>query len=180
MESEEKARKKEPQQKERLQATQLVRTIKNLTEVRAEDLKVYKRIKKTEKIDLFFLLFLPTPLWPIYFIYSSKIKVFFKDKMVFTASKNKACDVRKQILSDYGWIKKVIRSSESRDHIESCKKLVENWSGVTSNKIRDYKCSFYKTSEITKTIETYIRAKKEINILLAEKSAQLRGVLINF
>jgi hypothetical protein len=97
---------------------------------------------------------------------------------MFFNFKSKASELRKQILNDYTWIKRVIKSSCSKEHLESCKNLTDNWSNTTSNKIRDYKCNFYKTSEITKTIETYVRAKKEINLLLAEKSIQIREDLI--
>jgi hypothetical protein len=88
--------------------------------------------------------------------------------------KNKASDLRKQILNDYIWIKKVIKSSCSKEHLESCRNLTENWSSTAYNKIGEYKCIFYKTSEITKTIETYMRAKKELIILLAEKSIHIK------
>lgn len=177
MESKEKAEKRVLQQKEKPQATPLVKTIKNLTEVRAEDLKIYKKLKNTEKQDLFFLLILPVPLWPAYFLFRVKIKQSTKN-MTFFSSENKASKTRKDILEEYIWIKRVIASSKSREHLNSCRNIISNWSISTSNKIRECKCTFYKTQDITKTIETYTRAKKELNLLMAEKKAEIRGELI--
>ena len=177
MGSKEKAEKKALLQKEKLQATPLVKTIKNLTEVRVEDLKIYQKVKSTEKQDLIFLLILPIPLWPAYFLFRIKIKQSI-NKMMFFSSNNNASKTRKDILEEYTWIKKVISSSESSDHLNSCRNLINNWSVTTSNKIRECKCTFYKTSEITKTIETYTRAKKELNLLMANKKVEIRGELI--
>ena len=177
MESKEKAERKVLLQKEKPQATPLVKTIKNLTEVKVEDLKIYKKVKSTKKQDLIFLLILPLPLWPAYFLFRVKIKQSI-DKMIFFQSEDKASKARKDILEEYTWIKKVILSSESKEHLNSCRNLINNWASTTSNKIRECKCTFYKTSEITKTIETYARAKKELNLLMAEKGVEIRGELI--
>ncbi len=82
-------------------------------------------------------------------------------------------DIRKKALTDYLWIKKVIESSETPEHIKCCKKLVDNWANSTASVIRDYKCAFYKTSEIKKTIEVYRRSRRDLIQQIADKSVSL-------
>lgn len=82
-------------------------------------------------------------------------------------------DSRRKMVNSYAWVKRVIESSETQDHLAVCRNLVENWSLSASGNIRDYKCPFYKTKGIRKTIESYIRAKRDLNIAIADKSVSL-------
>ena len=95
--------------------------------------------------------------------------MFWCKKMNPSIRMPKIEDIRKKIISDYIWIKKVIDSAETQDHLNSCKMLIETWAGISANSIRDYKCPFFKTKEIRKTIEAYTRAKKDLNIFVANK-----------
>ena len=150
--------------KEKLQAIPIVKTTKSLIRVKVEGLN----LKRTNSTDLIFLLILPIPAWPLYLVYREKI-MFWCKKMNPSIRMPKIEDIRKKIISDYIWIKKVIDSSETQEHLNSCKMLIETWAGISSNSIRDYKCPFFKTKEIRKTIETYTRAKKDLNISVANK-----------
>lgn len=141
--------------------------IKGLT-----DIKIVKTIKKSDYKDLVFLIVLPIPLWPFYFTYREKV-FFLVGKIRYHKEMTKIEDTRKKIISDYLWIKRVIESSETRGHLKSCKNIIEKWSDITSSSIRDYRCPFFRTRGVGKTIETYVRAKKELNTLLAHKSVLL-------
>jgi hypothetical protein len=84
--SEKRTEKKGQLQKLRLQAIRLARTTKNHTKVRVDNLKLYQIIRKSDKTDLIFLIALPIPMWPIYFLVASKIKILFR-KICFLISK---------------------------------------------------------------------------------------------
>lgn len=170
MKSEEIAEKKELLQKGKIPVISIVRTIRNLTGNRVKDLNLYQKIKDVERRDIVFLVVLPLPLWPIYFILRNKIS----KKMVFTKSERRASATRKEMLDEYSWIKRVIDSSKSREHLIACRNLIENWAKSTSNKIRECRCTFYRTTEITKTIDSYVRAKKELNILMAQMKVDIK------
>ena len=83
-------------------------------------------------------------------------------------------DIRRKILTDYTWIKRVIESSKTTDHLDSCKRIIETWSICTLRDVRECKCAFYKTKDFKKTAEFYRRslsnlirdvADKRVNIL---------------
>lgn len=176
--------KKEPQLKGKHQVIQIAKTTRSLTGDRVEDnlpiirVKAYTRsllkiVKKSDGMDLVFLMVFPSPTWPIYFAYRSKIRVWV-NKVKKSENQMKCIeDIRKRTLTDYLWIKKVIESSETPEHIKCCKKLVDNWSHSTTSIIRDYRCAFYKTSEIKKTIELYRRSRRELIQQIADKSVSL-------
>jgi hypothetical protein len=176
--------KKEPQLKGRRRVILIAKTTRSLTEdkvegnlsiirVRAYAGSLLKIIKKSDRMDLVFLMVFPSPTWPIYFAYRGKIRGWI-NKVKKSEDRMKCIeDIRKKTITDYLWIKKVIESSETPEHIKCCKKLVDNWSHSTTSIIRDYKCAFYKTSEIKKTIEVYRRSRRELVQQIADKSVSL-------
>jgi len=129
-------------------------------------------IKKSDRVDLLFLIIFPSPTWPVYFAYRGRIKVFLKSQKIGGSMKN-AEEIRKKILIDYIWIKKVIESSETPDHIKCSKRLIENWSNITSSAIREYRCAFYKTKDFKKTVELYRRSHRELFKEVADKSVNI-------
>ena len=139
---------------------------------RFTDIKIVKTIRKSDYKDLAFLIILPIPLWPVYFTYRERV-FFLVGKIRYHKEMTKIEDTRKKIISDYLWIKRVIESSETQGHLESCKTIIERWSDISSASIRDYRCLFFRTHGVCKTIETYARAKKELNTLLAHRSVLL-------
>ena len=82
-------------------------------------------------------------------------------------------DIRRKILSDYIWIKKIIDSSETPSHIACCKRIIENWSNGTMSIIREYRCAFYKNKDFKKTVEIYRRSHRELFQKVAEKSVNI-------
>ncbi len=166
--------------KERLQATLIARTTKNLIKDRVgnlnlmwiSDTAIVKSIKQSDSKDLIFLIILPIPIWPFYFIYREKV-IFLVKKIKARRKMTNIEDTRKKIISDYLWIKRVIETSETTGHLKACRTLTESWSEITASSIRDYRCPFFRTSGVRKTIETYVRAKKELNVLIAHKSVLL-------
>ena len=166
--------------KEKLQAIPIVKTTKSLIKDRVEDLSLsrlretflLKKIRESNSSDIVFLLILPIILWPAYFIYRKRINFWCK-KISSLVEMPKIEEIRRKVISDYIWIKKVIDSAETADHLNSCRMLIETWSGISSNSIRDYKCPFFKTKEITKTIEAYTRARRDLNVTIANKSVIL-------
>jgi len=176
--------KKEPPLRGRRRVILIAKTTRSLTgdkvggnlptiRVKAYAGSLLKIIKKSDGMDLVFLMVFPSPTWPIYFAYRSKIRSW-ANKIKKSENRMKCIeDIRKKTLTDYLWIKKVIESSETPEHIKCCKKLVDNWSHSTTSIIRDYKCAFYKTSEIKKTIEVYRRSRRELIQQIADKSVSL-------
>lgn len=176
--------KKEPQLKGKHQVILIAKTTRSLTEDKVEGnlstirVKAYagsllRTIKKSDRMDLVFLMVFPSPIWPIYFAYRGRIRSWVNK--VKKAEDHMKCieDIRKKTITDYLWIKKVIESSETPEHIKCCKKLVDNWTNTTTSIIRDYKCAFYKTSEIKKTIEVYRRSRRDLIQQIADKSVSL-------
>jgi len=173
--------------REKLQATRTAKTTRNLIKVKVEDntwvdranvtisngaASVLKTIKKSDRVDLLFLIIFPSPIWPVYFAYRGKIKVFLKSQKIGGSMKNTE-EIRKKILIDYIWIKKVIESCETPDHIKCAKRLIENWSNVTSLAIREYRCAFYKTKDFKKTVEVYRRSHRSLFKEVADKSVNI-------
>jgi len=180
--------KKEPLLKGKRQAIQIARTTRNHIGVKVGDNlslvgmgtalnrgseSLLKTIKKSDGMDLIFLVVFPSPTWPLYFAYRGKIKNWTKRIKIFNDSMEDIEEIRKKAVSEYLWIKRVIESSETPDHIKCCKRLVENWTNSTTARIRDYKCAFYRTSEIKKTIEAYRRSRRELIQQIADKSVIL-------
>jgi hypothetical protein len=169
------------------QLIQIAKTTRNLTKVKVEDntwidrvnvtisngaASVLKTIKKSDRVDLLFLIIFPSPTWPVYFAYRGKIRNFLKPQKTRDPMKNIE-EIRRKIIVDYLWIKRVIESSETSDHIKCCKKIIENWSNSTLSIIREYKCAFYKNKDFKKTVEIYRRSYRELFKEVAEKSVNI-------
>lgn len=169
------------------QLTQIVKTTRNLIKVKVEDntlldrvnvaisngaVSVLRTIKKSDRVDLLFLIIFPSPTWPVYFAYRGKIRDFLAPQKPRDSMKNIE-EIRRKILVDYIWIKKVVESSETTDHIKCCKRIVENWANTTSSIIREYKCAFYKNKDFKKTVEVYRRSYRELFKEIAEKSVNI-------
>jgi hypothetical protein len=178
---------REPLLREKPQLTQIAKTTRNLIKVRVEDntwvdrvnvtisngaATMLETIKKSDRVDLLILIIFPSPIWPVYFAYRGKIKMYLKSQKIGGSMKN-ADEIRKKILIDYIWIKKVIESCETQDHIKCAKRLVENWSNATSLAIREYRCAFYKTKDFKKTVEVYRRSHRGLFKDVAEKSVNI-------
>jgi hypothetical protein len=131
-----------------------------------------KTIKKSDRVDLLFLIIFPSPVWPVYFAYRGRIRGFLKSQKTRSSMKNTE-DIRRKILSDYIWIKKIIDSSETPSHIACCKRIIENWSNGTMSIIREYRCAFYKNNDFKKTVEIYRRSHRELFQKVAEKSVNI-------
>lgn len=179
---------KEPQLKEKRQVIQIAKTTRSPIEVKVEDNlsfvrmkstlhrgseSLLKTIKKSDRMDIVFLMVFPSPTWPLYFAYRGKFKSWAKRVKISTDPMEGIEEIRKRAISDYLWIKKVVESAETPDHIKCCRRLVENWTNSTTSRIRDYKCPFYRTSEVKKTIETYRRSRRELIQQIADKSVTL-------
>lgn len=180
--------KKEPQLKGKPQVIQIAKTTRSLIEDRVGDnlspvrIKTFisegsdsliRTIKKSDRMDLVFLMVFPSPAWPIYFAYRGKIKSWVGEIKKVNDPMRDIDEIRKKAISDYLWIKKVIESAQTADHIKCCKRLVENWTNSTTSRIRDYRCPFYKTSEVKKTIDAYRRSRRELVQQIADKSVTL-------
>jgi len=132
-----------------------------------------RTIKKSDGIDFLFLLIIPSPAWPVYFVYRGKIKGFLKMPQKIRGSMKNTKDIRRKILTDYGWIKRVIESSETTEHLDSCKRIIENWSICTLKDLRECKCAFYKTKDFKKTIEAYRRSLSKLISGVADKRVNM-------
>jgi hypothetical protein len=132
-----------------------------------------RTIKKSDGIDFLFLLIIPSPAWPVYFVYRGKIKGFLKMPQKIGGSMKNTKDIRRKILTDYGWIKRVIESSETTEHLDSCKRIIENWSICTLKDLRECKCAFYKTKDFKKTIEAYRRSLSKLISGVADKRVNM-------
>ena len=117
-----------------------------------------KTIKKSDGID---------------FVYRGKIKGFLKIPQKIGGSMKNTKDIRRKILTDYGWIKRVIESSETTEHLDSCKRIIENWSICTLKDLRECKCAFYKTKDFKKTIEAYRRSLSKLISGVADKRVNM-------
>jgi hypothetical protein len=177
-----KREKKELLLKEKLLAIRIAKTTRSLIRVKVGNnsqvtwvngvisngaSSVLEKIKKSDRVDLLFLIIFPSPVWPLYFAYRGKIKGFLKRDTGLMKNSEK---IRRKIFAEYIWIKRVIESAETPDHIKCCKKIIENWSNATSFKINGYKCAFYKTKDFKKTIESYRRSHSDLSKDVAEKS----------
>jgi len=171
------------------QATRIVKITRSLIEVKVKNnilgdrvnvtisngaSYMLKTIKKSDGIDFIFLLIIPSPAWPVYFVYRGRIKGFLKMPQKIGGPMKNTADIRRKILTDYTWIKRVIESSKTTDHLDSCKRIIETWSICTLRDVRECKCAFYKTKDFKKTAEFYRRslsnlirdvADKRVNIL---------------
>lgn len=180
--------KKEPLLRGKPPVIQIAKTTRSLTEdkvgdnlpiigirahLRRESVYLLRTIKKSDGMDVVFLMVFPSPVWPLYFLYSGKIKRWIKSVKIDNHPMKDIEEIRKKAISDYLWIKKIVESAETPDHIKCCRKLVDNWVNSTTSRIRDYRCPFYKTSEVKKTIETYRRSRKELIQQIADKSVSL-------
>lgn len=132
-----------------------------------------RTIKKSDGIDFLFLLIIPSPAWPVYFVYRGKIKGFLKMPQKIRGPMKNTKDIRRKILTDYGWIKRVIESSETADHLDSCKRIIENWSICTLKDLRECKCAFYKTKDFKKTTEAYRRSLSKLISGVADKRVNM-------
>lgn len=130
--------------------------------------------KKSDKIDFIFLMIIPSPAWPFYFIYKGKIRGSLKIPKKIIESMKKTEDIRRKILTDYTWIKKVIESSETQGHLDSCRKIIENWSVCTLMDVRECKCAFYRTKDFKKTVEAY---RRSLNDLIKEVAVKRVNML---
>jgi hypothetical protein len=169
------------------QLIQIAKTTRNLIKVKVEDktwvdrvnvtisngaASVLKTIKKSDRVDLLFLIIFPSPTWPVYFAYRGKIRDLLKPQKTKDSMKNIE-EIRRKILVDYIWIKRVIESSVTPNHIKCCKRIIENWSNTTLSIIREYKCAFYKNKDFKKTVEVYRRSYRELSKEVAEKSVNI-------
>ena len=170
------------------QATQIAKTTRSLIEVRVKNnilgdrvnatisngaSYMLKTIKKSDGIDFIFLLIIPSPAWPVYFVYRGKIKGFLKIPKKIGGSMKNTEDMRRKILTDHSWIKRVIESSETQDHLNSCRRIVENWSSFTILDVKECRCPFYKTKDFKKTAEAYRRSLSDLIRDIAEKRVNL-------
>ena len=124
-------------------------------------------------MDFIFLLIIPSPAWPVYFVYRGKIREFLKTPQKIGVPVKNTASIRRKILTDYGWIKRVIGSSETQDHLDCCKRIIENWSICTLKDIRECKCAFYKTKDFKKTAEFYRRSLSNLLRDLADKRVNI-------
>jgi hypothetical protein len=170
------------------QATLIAKTTKSLINLRVENNSwssrvnttindgasyVLKTIKKSDGIDFIFLIIIPSPAWPFYFVYRGKIKGFLKIPKKIGGSMKNTEDIRRKILTDYSWIKRVIESSETQDHLDSCRRIVETWSSSTLIDVKECRCAFYKTKDFKKTVESYRRSLSDLIRSIAEKRVNL-------
>jgi hypothetical protein len=132
-----------------------------------------KTIKKSDGMDFIFLMIIPSPAWPFYFMYRGKIKMFLKMPKKIRGPMKNTEDIRKKVLTDYSWIKRVIESSETKDHLDSCRRIVENWSNFTLINVKECRCAFYKTKDFKKTVEAYRRSLSDLIRGIAEKRVNL-------
>jgi len=132
-----------------------------------------KTIKKSDGIDFIFLLIIPSPAWPVYFVYRGRIKGFLKMSQKIGRPMKKTEDIRRKILTDYTWIKRVIESSKTTDHLDSCKRIIETWSICTLRDIRECKCAFYKTKDFKKTAGFYRRSLSNLIRDVADKRVNM-------
>jgi hypothetical protein len=155
------------------QATLIAKTTRNLIKLRVKDSisrdrvnatinngasYLLKTIKKSDGIDFLFLVIIPSPAWPFYFVYSGRIKGFLKMPQKIGRPMKNTEVIRRKILTDYTWIKRVIESSKTTDHLDTCKRIIENWSICTLKDVGECRCAFYKTKDFKKTIEAYRRS----------------------
>jgi hypothetical protein len=170
------------------QATLIAKTTRSLINLRVENNSwssrvnttindgasyVLKTIKKSDGIDFIFLIIIPSPAWPFYFVYRGKIKGFLKIPKKIGGSMKNTEDIRRKILTDYSWIKRVIESSETQDHLDSCRRIVETWSSFTLIDVKECRCAFYKTKDFKKTVESYRRSLSDLIRNIAEKRVNL-------
>jgi hypothetical protein len=91
------------------QLTQIAKTTRSPIKVRVEDntwvdrvnviisngaASVLKTIKKSDRVDLLFLIIFPSPTWPVYFAYRGKIRNFLNPQKTRDSMKNIE-DIRK-------------------------------------------------------------------------------------
>ena len=170
------------------QATLIAKTTRNLIKLRVKNnisgdkvnaainngaSYLLKTIKKSDGIDFLFLIIIPSPAWPFYFVYRGKIKGFLKMPQKIGGPMKNTEVIRRKILTDYTWIKRVIESSKTTDHLDTCKRIIENWSICTLRDVGECRCAFYKTKDFKKTIEAYRRSLDALNRGVADRRVDM-------
>ena len=83
--------------------------------------------------------------------------------------------IKKDILDQRCYLKRVIKSVKTTEHLEAAQRLADNWKSLTFKRIDSFKPFFFRSSSGWRSsLELYYRVEKDIDSLLASKKAILR------
>jgi hypothetical protein len=86
-------------------------------------------------------------------------------------------NTKRDILNTLCWIKKVIASVETKDQLESAKRMSDNWTRITYRRIESFKPIFFGSLLGWRSLsEAHAKARKEIESHLAVKNAKIRFI----
>jgi len=83
--------------------------------------------------------------------------------------------IKQDILDQRCYLKRIIKSVKSQDHLEAAQRMVDNWRKMTYSRIDSFKPFFFRSSSGWRSsLELYYRVEKDLEGLLASKKTIVR------
>ncbi len=82
-------------------------------------------------------------------------------------------EIRDEILKSRNRIRSIIESAETQSHIESCERMVDNWSLQIEKRLDSHGSFLFKSTSCWRSVlELHLRVKKSYECLIAQKKAK--------